>query len=82
MIRTQIYLPEAIHKKLTLLRTKYKRSVAQIVREALERHLREESIDQENDILKLAEIGISGGPKDLSARVDDYLYGTQDESSS
>jgi hypothetical protein len=28
-----------------------------------------------NDLLKLAKLEISGGPKDLSENFDDYLYG-------
>ncbi|MBL7661406.1 ribbon-helix-helix protein, CopG family [bacterium] len=75
MIRTQIYLPENIHKRLLALRGSQGKSLAQIIREAIEKQFAADEPSQENDILKLADLKLKGGPKDLSKNIDQYLYG-------
>ncbi len=75
MIRTQIYLPEDIHKRLLSLRQIWGKSAAQMIREALESYLAGSQGEGKNDLLKLADLKLSGGPKDLSSKIDDYLYG-------
>lgn len=73
MIRTQIYLPEAMVRKLRAIRSQQKRAVGEIIREAVEKFLNDQK--DENDILELTKLELSGGPKDLSDNLDAYLYG-------
>ncbi|MCX8008920.1 MAG: ribbon-helix-helix protein, CopG family [Patescibacteria group bacterium] len=75
MIRTQVYLPEDLYKKITLVAKKEKKSSAQVVRDALEKGL---SIGADCDdvgdaLLKLAQVHAKGS-RDLSQRIDAYLY--------
>ena len=76
-VRTQIYLPRAVHGELRKEARAQKKSMAQIVREAVETHLAERSatkLDWERDPLARI-LGKGKGPPDLSIRHDDYLYG-------
>jgi len=73
MVRTQIYLPESLHKKLLAMRKSSGKSAAQIIREALADVFDKKPV--ENDLLDLANLDIVGGPADLSSKLDDYLYG-------
>ncbi|MBM3209239.1 hypothetical protein FJZ40_03020 [Candidatus Shapirobacteria bacterium] len=76
MLRTQLYLPEEIHQELTFLADKMGVSMAAVIRKMLQVGLREKEIffAKGNDLLLIAKLGIKGGPKDLSARLDSYLY--------
>lgn len=79
MIRTQIYLDEDIHKDISLLARKGKVSMAKIARDILkEGVLKRKNLDKSGKevLKKLLEIGATGGPSDLSANLDHYLYGT------
>jgi len=77
MLRTQIYLPEEFHSQLSWLANKLDVSMAEVIRMILKRALekKEEILKKENDLLKLKELKIKGGPKDLSKNLDNYLYG-------
>lgn len=75
--RTQVYFPEKLYRDVRK-RAKYEsKSVAAVVREAVEKHLEEKEIDWDNDpIFKLVGIAKSG-VTDLSVNHDHYLYGAK-----
>ena len=80
-VRTQIYLPEALHHRLKNRARILRRSMAEQVREALERYLDTEEAprpipnDPIWDLPSHAIEGSSGSRTDIAARHDDYLYG-------
>lgn len=76
MLRTQVYLPEETHQDLTLWAAKMDLPMAEIIRRILKTGLekKEEFLEKGNDLLALAKLKIKGGPKDLSQRLDAYLY--------
>lgn len=77
MKRTQIYLPEQTHQTLFRLAKKRKVSFAQIVRACIEREMGRMDTDYSGrkTMQAITRLGIRGGPKDLSANLDQYLYG-------
>jgi predicted transcriptional regulator len=84
MIRTQVYLTEQLAQDIKRLATSTQQPQAQVIRDALEQGLQELTAHTSNTakgLLALAELGRKlnvHGPADLSARLDDYLYGDQD----
>ena len=80
MIRTQIYLTPEIKRELDLLKKRDGLGMGQVIRKVLHAALiKDRSFPNKqkkgNGLLELAKLGIKGGPKDLSARMDEYLYG-------
>ena len=78
MIRTQIYIPEAIHSQLIQLAKAKSSSMAEITRKFIENGLKEsKNIDRSGKSVMraIANMNIKKGPKDLSANIDHYLYG-------
>lgn len=83
MERTQIYLPKSQIKKLKGLAQKKKTTVSELVRDAVDiqysvqKPLVQGKRAQETFAQAAERIGKLGerGPKDLSSRVDEYLYG-------
>lgn len=77
MIRTQIYLDNDIHRDLTVLAKHEKESMAKIARDILREGLaKRKRIDKSGKevLKKLLSIQATGGPLDLSANIDYYLY--------
>jgi hypothetical protein len=75
MVRKQIYLTPEQAQRLRRAAARERRTEADVIREALDRRLGGAPARGEDDPL-LGIIGFgSGGPADLSSRVDDYLYG-------
>lgn len=78
MIRTQVYLPKTLYQELSLVARREKKAKAQVIRESLERALKEAKTETVGEaFLKLAEVGKKlrlRGPKDLSTNHDKYLY--------
>ncbi len=75
MIRTQVYLPEELHKEITITAAKRDIPAAQLVRDLLQKGLnttKKTSVGEA--LLQLTQVH-GKGPKDLSANLDDYLYG-------
>jgi hypothetical protein len=78
MIRTQVYLTEEQARDIKLRAKREKKREAEVIGELLSNSLktvpseRRESTGE--SLLRLAAIG-GKGPADLSARIDDYLYG-------
>lgn len=75
--RTQVYFPEKLYRDVKKRAKAESKSVAAIVREAVEKHLEEKKIDWDNDpIFKLVGIAKSG-VTDFSVNHDHYLYGAK-----
>ena len=74
MIRTQVYLTKQLHQEIGVVAKKEKKAAAQIIRELLEEGL---SAKKKHTIgkalLELSKINAKG-PKDLSEKIDEYLY--------
>ena len=78
MIRTQIYLPEPLYTRIKLQARAKGQPAAQLIREQLEQSFPDSKLQPKKDknLAELAqELNITGGPPDLSRRIDDYLYG-------
>lgn len=78
MIRTQIYIPQNIHNKLTRLAKQRGEPMAEVVRELLEYGLeKKKNVDctGKTAIENLLKIQATEGPRDLSKHIDYYLYG-------
>lgn len=79
MIRTQVYLPETLYTDIKRRAKAKGETAAQLIREALKRELYEvkPATGQASDKTwkQLVEELNIRGPKDLSSRIDDYLYG-------
>lgn len=75
MVRTQIYLPKKLYLRVQLRAAQEKVPAAAVVRSLLEDGLDRAAQGTAGEaLLRLASIGAKG-PKDLSQRIDDYLYG-------
>ena len=78
MIRTQIYLTEEQARDIKLRAKRENKREAEVIRELLSNSLKTVPSDRREStgesLLRLAAIG-GKGPSDLSARIDDYLYG-------
>lgn len=73
MIRTQIYLPDDLYRDLKLLANTSGRKFSELVREGAEIVVEKKTKKRK----KFGEgfIGMGkGAPKDLSSKLDDYLY--------
>ena len=73
MIRTQVYLPDDLYRDLKLLANTSGKKFSELVREGAEIVVEKKAIKKK----KFGEgfIGVGRkGPKDLSSKLDDYLY--------
>lgn len=81
MIRTQVYLPEVLYEDIKRRARIKGKPAAQLIRDSLEQSLhtsQAQKTTQRKSWAELAkELNITGGPKDLSRRIDDYLYGDE-----
>lgn len=78
MIRTQIYLPEEIHSQLSKLAQAKDKSMAALIRKFVKTGLKktqEKDFSGKNNLIALSKLNLKDGPKDLSSRLDYYLYG-------
>ena len=78
MMRTQIYVPEPLHRQLIRIAHKRGRSMAQMIREFIIIGLEQNKAKDDGGkkvIANLLNIKSSSGPKDLSRNLDHYLYG-------
>lgn len=80
MIRTYLYIPEPLGKKISETATAQRKSKAEVMREALEKGiaaLQRQSTSSAEVLLKLAEIGREynlEGPRDSSERIDELMW--------
>lgn len=78
MFRTQIYLPEDLHQLVKLKARQKNESMAEFLRRCIERGMAEEQGQTKRaPFWTLSELNITGGPKDLSKKIDHYLYGQE-----
>lgn len=77
MLRTQIYLPEEYHRELATIAQSLGVPKAVVIRKILKKALgkKAKSTKNTNPLLSLAKLKFRGGPKDLSEKFDEYLYG-------
>jgi len=79
MVRTQIYIPDNVHHQLMHEAQKQGSSMAQLVRNFIEaglQHKKDTDQSGKSAIEGLLRMSVKGGPKDLSANLDQYLYGS------
>ena len=75
MIRTQVYFPEDLYNELKLLANVSRQKFSDLIREGAmlvikRRTKKREGFDPWKDFIGKGR----GGPKDLSSRIDYYLY--------
>jgi len=75
MIRTQIYLPEDMHRDLKLLAKTERVNFSTLVRQGVEEVVSKRRQSKKKDWRKFIGAGGKGGPKDLASKIDYYLYG-------
>jgi hypothetical protein len=78
MIRKQVYLTPQIDRELDIVAKQEGKSVAEVIRERLEKSLRIKKDQPQNGaevLLKMAKNASSSGVEDLSTNLFDYLYG-------
>lgn len=79
-VRTQIYLPESLHARLKNRGQILNKSMADQIREAVERYLATEAAPQampDDPIWSLPDLAIhtpAGSPSDAAVKHDRYLY--------
>jgi len=76
MIRTQVYLSTQLYQEIDIVAKKEKKAAAQVVRELLEEGLsvkKKQNSSIGRGLLALSKVN-AYGPKDLSEKIDDYLY--------
>ena len=81
MLKTYLYLPEHLDEKISRTAQNQNKSKAEVIRQALEKGIT--AISQQGTVsaqalLRIAEVGEKyrpKGPKDLSANLDQYLWG-------
>ncbi len=76
MIRTQIYIQETLHERAKTIARNKKQSLANLYRGFIANGL-QASKNRSGDLTTLAKLNIKGGPKNLSADIDKYLYGSK-----
>jgi triacylglycerol esterase/lipase EstA (alpha/beta hydrolase family) len=75
MKRTQIYLPEDTHAELSQWAKQHNTSIAELIRNFVKEGLKQKKTTQKSpDLIGLSKLGLKGGPKDLSANLEKYLY--------
>jgi predicted DNA-binding protein len=78
--RTQVYFPKKLYQDVQKRAKAESKSVAAVVREAVEKHLEEKEIDWENDPFYKAAGFFEGTVADMSVNHDHYLYGARKKS--
>jgi predicted DNA-binding protein len=81
MLKTYLYIPEQLDKKIKTTAETQNKSKAEVIRQALEKGINtvaQQGTVSAQALLKIAEVGEKykpKGPKDLSANLDKYLWG-------
>lgn len=75
MIRTQVYFPDDIHRDLMLLVRQEGVNFSTLVRQGAEEVIRKKKVKKMKTWGKGFIGALKGGPKDLSSKIDYYLYG-------
>ncbi|MFB6226067.1 MAG: ribbon-helix-helix protein, CopG family [Candidatus Paceibacteria bacterium] len=78
MKRTQLYIPENLHKKIKAEAKEEGRSMSDLMREFIAEGLEHKKKQKKQvDLTDLANLNLSGGPKDLSKNMDSYIYDSE-----
>lgn len=81
MLKTYLYVPEELEKKIIRTAKAQNKSKAEVIRQALEKGITtvmQQGSASAQALLKIAEIGKKynlKGPKDGSEKMDEYLWG-------
>lgn len=77
MIRTQVYLPEEMHRDLKLMASARGVNYSTLIRTGVIRVLKDDQTKKKNNNAWKSFIGAGGkgGPKDVASRIDYFLYG-------
>jgi metal-responsive CopG/Arc/MetJ family transcriptional regulator len=79
MLKTYLYIPQHLNEKINVIAKAQKKSKAEVIRQALERGLKEErgrsGAEALLDLVKFAKEQKIKGPRDLSTNHDYYLWG-------
>ena len=76
MIRTQVYIPDDIHRDLMLLVNQTGLNFSELIRQGAREVINKQKLTEpKRDWRKFVGAGGKGGPKNLSSRIDYYLYG-------
>ncbi len=81
MLKTYLYVPEELEKKIILTAKTQNKSKAEVIRQALEKGIvaiQQQRAVSAQALLKIAQIGKRNnlsGPKDGSKELDKYLWG-------
>lgn len=85
MLKTYLYIPEQLEIKINQTAQSQNKSKAEVIRQALERGLKEEEKRARAGVealFKIAELGKKyklKGPKDSSERIDELLWGIKSD---
>ncbi len=75
MIRTQVYIPDDLHRELKLLVATGNDNFSTLIREGIELVVKKKTKKKRKFNVWRDFIGtMKGGPKDLSKNIDYYLY--------
>ena len=81
MLKTYLYVPDALEEKINLTAKMQNKSKAEVIRQALEKGItavQKQGTASAEILLKIAELGRKNkvkGPRDSSTRMDEYLWG-------
>ena len=85
MLKTYLYIPEELNKRIKHIAKAQKSSKAEVIRNAIEKGLDEIPKSRAasiNVLFKIAELGKqikAKGPRDLAANMDKYLWDNHDK---
>lgn len=75
MIRTQIYIPDELHQAVKMIAKRKEEPLAKLLRRLIAKGIIEEKKKLKPESLSaLTKLNITEGPRDLSSKMDKYLY--------
>lgn len=74
MIRTQVYLPEEMHRELMLMAKARRTNFSSLIREGV-KEITKKTQKKSDTWKEFIGAGGKGGSKNLASRIDYYLYG-------
>ena len=76
MIRTQVYIPDDLHRDLMLLAKQEGTNFSRLIREGAAEVLKKKRVARKKkDWRRFIGAAGKGGPKDVASKIDYYLYG-------
>lgn len=79
MLRTNLYFPKELHRRLQAVAKQERKSMAELVRELVEKGIQEKQkkLSGAETLLLMAEHAGDSGIRDLAINHDKYLYGEE-----